>query len=194
MNYPLDLSFKLLALASQIYVRDATGNLVLYAKQKMFKLKEAITIFADEGQTQPLYTINADRVLDFSARYHFAAMNGAPIGAIKRQGMKSIWRARYDLMDGENVVMTIQEENGWVKVLDALIGEVPVLGMFTGYLFNPTYLIARPDGTPVMRITKQPAFFEGKFKLEQIGQLYPQEELRTVLGVVMMLLLERSRG
>jgi hypothetical protein len=97
-------------------------------------------------------------------------------------------------MDGENVVMTIQEENGWVKVLDALIGEVPVLGMFTGYLFNPTYLIARPDGTPVMRITKQPAFFEGKFKLEQIGQLYPQEELRTVLGVVMMLLLERSRG
>jgi uncharacterized protein YxjI len=194
MNYPLDLSFKLLALASQIYVRDASGNLVLYAKQKMFKLKEAITIFADEGQTQPLYTINADRVLDFSARYHFAAVNGAPIGSIKRQGMKSIWRARYDLMDGENIVMTIHEENGWVKVLDALIGEVPVLGMFTGYLFNPTYLVARPDATPVMRITKQPAFFEGKFKLEQIGQLHPQEELRTVLGVLMMLLLERSRG
>jgi len=194
MNYPLNLSFKLLALASQIYVRDAGGNVVLYAKQKMFKLKEAITIFADEGQTQPLFTINADRVLDFSARYHFAAMNGSPLGSIKRQGMKSIWKARYDIMEGENVVLNIQEENGWVKVLDALIGEIPVVGMFTGYLFNPTYLVARVDGTPVMRLSKEPAFFEGKFKLEMIGQLHPQEEMRTVLGVLMMLLLERSRG
>lgn len=194
MNYPIELSFKLLALASQIYVRDSQGNLIFYVKQKLFKLKEAITVFADEGQTQPLYTINADRVLDFSARYHFAAMNGAPIGSIKRQGMKSIWKARYDIMDGENVVMTIQEENGWIKVVDALVGEIPVVGMFTGYLFNPTYLVARPDGTPIMRITKQPAFFEGKFKLEQIGQFHPQEELRMTLGVLMMLLLERSRG
>lgn len=194
MNYPIELSFKLLALASQIYVRDAQGNLVFYVKQKLFKLKEAITVFADEGQTQPLYTINADRVLDFSARYHFAVMNGAPFGSVKRQGMKSIWKARYDIMDGENVVMTIQEENGWVKVVDALVGEIPIVGMFTGYIFNPTYLVARPDGTPVMRITKQPAFFESKFKLEQIGQFHPQEELRMTLGVLMMLLLERSRG
>ncbi len=195
MNYPLNLSFKILALASQIYVRDAQGNLVFYAKQKMFKLKEAITIFADEGQTQPQFTINADRVIDWSARYHFAAMNGAPLGSVKRQGMKSIWKARYDIMEGENVVMTIQEENGWVKVFDALIGEIPVVGMFTGYLFNPTYLVARPDGTPVMRLSKEPAFFEGKFKLELLGQLQSQhEETRTVLGVLMMLLLERSRG
>jgi uncharacterized protein YxjI len=194
MNYPLDLSFKLLALASQIYVRDAQGNLVFYVKQKMFKLKEAITVFADEAQTQPQFTINADRVLDFSARYHFAAANGAPVGSIKRQGMKSLWKARYDIMEGENVVMTIQEENGWIKVLDALVGEVPVVGMFTGYLFNPSYIVARADGTQVMRLTKQPAFFEGKFKLELIGQLHPQEEVRTVLGVLMMLLLERSRG
>jgi uncharacterized protein YxjI len=194
MNYPLELSFKLLALASQIYVRDASGNLVFYVKQKMFKLKEAITIFADEGQTQPLYTINADRVLDFSGRYHFADTSGRPLGSVKRQGMKSIWRARYDIMDGENVVMTVQEENGWIKVLDAVAGEVPVLGMFTGYFFNPSYIVARPDGSQVMRLKKQPAFFEGKFTLEQIGPMQPQEELRMVLGVMMMLLLERQRG
>ena len=72
MNYPLQLSFKIIALASQIYVRDAGGSLVGYVKQKLFKLKEDIRIFADEGQTQLRYTIRADRILDFSANYAFA--------------------------------------------------------------------------------------------------------------------------
>jgi hypothetical protein len=65
MNYPLDLSFKLLALASQIYVRDSQGNLVFYVKQKMFKLKEAITVFGDEAQTQPHFTSTQTAYLIF---------------------------------------------------------------------------------------------------------------------------------
>ena len=47
MNYPLDLSFKILAIAPQISVSDANGALVLYVKQKAFKLKEDVTIYAD---------------------------------------------------------------------------------------------------------------------------------------------------
>ena len=49
MNYPIELSFKLLAIASQIYIRDANGQLTGYVKQKLFKLKEDINIFADES-------------------------------------------------------------------------------------------------------------------------------------------------
>ena len=43
------------------------GNLIGYVKQKMFKLKEDINIFADENQTQQRFNIKADRVIDFSA-------------------------------------------------------------------------------------------------------------------------------
>ena len=194
MNYPLDLSFKLIAIASQIYVRDASGNLVFYVKQKAFKLKEAITVCADEAQTQPLYHINADRVFDFSARYNFTDARQAVLGSVKRQGMRSLWKARYDLLAGETPDFNISEENGWVKVLDALLGEVPVLGMFTGYLFNPSYIVARANGTPVMRLTKQPAMFEGKFRMEKMGEMSEAEETRVVLGLLMMVLLERARG
>ncbi len=67
MNFPIELSFKLLALASQIYIRDASGNMIGYVKQKMFKLKEDINIFTDENQTQQRFNIKADRVIDFSA-------------------------------------------------------------------------------------------------------------------------------
>ena len=94
MNYPIELSFKLLAIASQIYIRDANGQLLGYVKQKLFKLKEDINIFADESQTRHLYNIKADRVLDFSAKYNFTDSTGRALGSIRRKGMRSIWKAR----------------------------------------------------------------------------------------------------
>jgi uncharacterized protein YxjI len=195
VNYPLDLSFKLMAFANQISVTDAPGNLIFYVKQKMFKLKEAVTVFADKEQTRPLFKINADRVIDISARYHITDVNGSALGSIKRQGMKSIWKARYDICDGADTpVLNISEENPWVKVLDALVGEVPVVGMFTGFVFNPSYVVKRPDETIVMRFKKQPAMFESKFRLESLIPLAPEEEQRAVLSVLMMVLLERRRG
>ena len=194
MNFPLNLSFKIIAIAPQISVTDASGNLVLYIKQKAFKLKEAVTVFGDAGQTMPLYTIGADRVIDFSATYHIADVQGRPIGAIKRQGMRSIFKAHYEILENGVPKFTVREENGWIKVLDGLLGEVPIVGMFTGYFFNPSYIVTRADGAPVMRIAKQPAFFEGKFRIDQLAPLDPMDEARTVLGLTMMLLLERSRG
>jgi hypothetical protein len=43
--------------------------------------------------------------------------------------------------------------------MDALFGEIPVLGMFTGYVFNPTYIEADMQGQVVMKIKKEPALF-----------------------------------
>lgn len=194
MNYPLKLSFKILAIARQLSVIDSTGRLVFYVKQKAFKLKETVTVFADEAQQQPLYAINADRVIDFSARYHFTDQRGASLGSVKRQGMKSLWRSRYDIMDGEQVLMTIQEVNPWAKVLDGLFGEIPIVGMFSGYVFHPSYDVTRPNGGTVLRLTKEPAFLEGKFRIEKLGPMNEQEELRALLSLLMMVMLERARG
>ena len=57
MNYPLQLSFKILAIARQLSVTDTTGRLVFYVKQKAFKLKEAVTVFADAEQTLPVLSM-----------------------------------------------------------------------------------------------------------------------------------------
>ncbi len=195
MNYPISLSFKILAIANQIYVRDANGALLGYLKQKLFKLKEDINIFADEAQTQHLFNIKADRIIDWSANYSFTDAQGRHLGSIKRQGMRSIWKASYDLFDSTgNHAMKINEENGWVKVGDALFGEIPIIGILSGYVFNPTYIVTRLDGTPVARLRKKPAFLEGKFDLERVGDMNTEEETRVILGVLMMTLLERIRG
>lgn len=194
MQYPLSLSFKLLALGPQISVTDATDRLVFYVKQKLFRLKEEVTVFGDREQQQALYRIHADRVLDFSARYHFTDVGGADLGAVKRQGMRSLWSARYDILEGERLVCGICEESPWTKVADAVFTSIPILGLFSGYVFHPSYLVSRPDGQALMRLSKKPAFFEGKFELEQLAPLSTTEEARILLSLLMMVLLERSRG
>jgi uncharacterized protein YxjI len=195
MNYPIDLSFKLLALASQIRITDANGQMLGYVKQKMFKLKEDIRVFTDESQTNEIFGIRADRVIDFSAKYNFTDASGNLYGSIRRQGMRSLWKAHYEIYDErENPVMEIHEESAWVKVIDGVLGEIPVLGMFTGYLFNPAYLVARSGGAVVARLQKQPAFFEGKFQLTQQSPMDETEETRVLLSVLAMTMLERSRG
>ncbi|HZG50869.1 MAG TPA: hypothetical protein VEZ40_01925 [Pyrinomonadaceae bacterium] len=194
MNYPLDITFKLLAIAQQLSVRDAQGNLIFYVKRKAFKLKEAITVFGDEAQTRPLYHINADRIIDFSARYHFTDEAGRSLGSIKRLGMRSLWKSHYEVEDERGGAMMIAEENAWVKVFDSLLGEIPLVGALTGYLFHPAYLLTRADGTIVLRMVKRPAFFEGKFSVEQRAPLDAETETRALLGLLMLILLERSRG
>jgi hypothetical protein len=194
MNYPLQLSFQILSIGRKLSISDSTGNLIFYVKQKAFKLKESVTIFADVDQNVPLYTLNADRVLDFSASYHFADNRGVPIGTVRRKGMRSLWKARYDILNGGGPVMTIQEENPWSKVLDALFCEIPLIGIFSGYVFHPEYVVAREDGTALMRLKKEPAFFQGKFSIEKLALLNEQEETRILLSLIMMVLLERQRG
>jgi hypothetical protein len=195
MNYPLTLTFKLLTLGSRLSVHDASGNLIAYVKPKRFKLKEDINVFADENQARLLFNIKADRVIDFSARYNFTDASGNFLGSIKRQGMRSLWKTNYQISDAsEQQILEIHEENAWIKVIDSLVGEIPVLGMFSGYMFNPAYIVSRANTVPVVRLQKQPAFFESKFEVSAQAQLSQSEETLVLLGVLTMTLLERSRG
>jgi hypothetical protein len=193
--YPLALRFKKIAIARQMAVEDNGGQLMLYVKQKAFKLREAVTVYADREQTRPLYRINADRIIDFSATYRIEEEGGKELGAIRQKGMRSIWRSRYEILRGENVVFSVQEENPWAKVGDHIMGELPVVGFLTGYLFHPKYLIKTADGKEVIRAVKQPAFFESLFQVDRLpAALTPDDERLLLIGAVTMILLERRRG
>jgi hypothetical protein len=196
-SYPLQLSFKILAFGPQIYVRDAGGNEVFYVHMKAFKLREAISIYRDSSKSTQLYKLGADRIIDFSATYHITDTADNRLGSIKREGMRSLWKASYNILDATgNILYHIKEDKPWVKVMDALLSEIPIVGMFAGYMFHPSYTTYRsgPE-TPVYRITKEPAFLEGKFKAEQLDPALSDNEHNLVLlGNLMMTLIERMRG
>jgi uncharacterized protein YxjI len=195
--FPLKLSFKIAALAPQIYVRDASGNEILYVRQKLLKLKDKIRVFADSSQTNQLYEIDADRVLDWSARFTFADTQGRVLGSVRRLGAKSLWRATYEIADAYGrEIFRIEEENPWVKVLDHLLGEVPILGMFTGFFFNPRYDVKRTGtGEIALRLSKRRSMLGSEFEItNEAGTLPDDQEAAVILAVLIMTLHERHRG
>lgn len=196
VQYPLTLSFKILALASQATVTDAAGKTVLYTKQKMFKFREHVEIFTDKSRATRLADIKANKVIDWSARYSSTDASGQPIGSVGRKGWRSIWKAHYEAFNpGDSVPdFSIREENPGAKFMDGILGGIPVIGLFSGFFFHPRYLAARTNGQPAMRLEKKAAFFEGKFEITKVGDMTPREELNLMLSFLMLVMLERQRG
>ena len=202
MRYPLTLTFKILAVAPQIRVTDADGTPLLYVHQKAFALREAVTVYRSEARQNVVFTIAADRVLDFNAVYAITDGQGRRLGALARRGRRSIWKARYDILDDQGrSVFRVHEDNAWTKVLDGLAQQIPLVGSLAGYFFNPSYTVEADDpatpeqeGDPAVRLVKQPAFWEGRFSLERLGTLAVEQEALVLAALLMMLLRERSRG
>jgi len=196
IQFPVQFEFKISTLANDFKATDASGKTIAYVRQKMFKLKEDIQIFSDESRTKQNYRIKADTWLDFSTAYSFYSEgNTKSFGKVVRKGWRSIWKAHYQIIDQhEKQQYSVSEENAWVKVGDSLLGEIPILGIFTGYLFNPSYIVKNLNGKPVIKLKKQASFFGRKFELTKLGELDADDDDRVMLSLMMMILLERRRG
>ena len=195
MAYPLAINFKLISWTQDIRMTDVTGQSVGFVHQKALKLREQIEVFSDESRSRLMYTIQADNILDFSGRYRFRGAMGTDFGCVRRHGLVSMWKAHYTIEDPSGrELFTIRESNPWTKVFDSLLSEVPVLGMFSGYLFHPAYDVVDAMGNHVMQLAKQPSFFERSYSIASLGSVSPEDEVRVLLGLMMMILLERSRG
>src|SRR3954470_15675148 len=89
------------------------GDLLFYSKQKAFKLKEDIRLYADESATEEVLTIHARSWLDFAAAYDVVdTQTGEKVGGLKRKGFKSLIRDEWTFMDADdNDVGLIQEDS-----------------------------------------------------------------------------------
>ena len=193
--FPVELTFKIGTLANDFVAHDATGSTVAYVRQKMFKLKEDIEIFSDESRTRLVFRIQADQWLDWSTAYNFTNALGRGIGKVARKGWASLWKAHYDIIDqNDQLQYHIREENAWVKVIDGAIGDIPVLSFFTGYLFNPSYIVTDTNDNPIAKLTKEPSFWGRRFTIHQLGDIDTDDDDRIMLSLMMMILLERRRG
>src|SRR3954454_14846651 len=178
LQYPLTLNFKIAALAPQISVQDASGREILYVRQKLLKLRDKIKAFSDSSQSQELYEVNADRILDWSARFVFTDPQGRTVGAVQRQGTQSFWRATYDVQEASGRdLFRIQEEQPWLKVIDYFVEEIPFVGMLSGYLFSPTYGVQRlATGQIALRITKHRTLLSRPFTVDNLEGSLPEAE------------------
>ena len=132
MEYPLKFQFKIGTFSNDFVAKDANGNTTAYVSQKMFKLKEQIVVYSDESKSKEIFKIDANKWLDFNTAYNFTSSDGVELGKVARKGWRSLFKAKYELYDeNDKQDLVIQEENAWVKVVDSLFGEIPILGMFS---------------------------------------------------------------
>ena len=107
------LKRKVLALTGQFRIFNPAGQLVLFSKQKMFKLKEDIRAYADESMSQELLLIRARQVIDFSAAYDIIDSTiGTKVGALRRKGFRSMARDEWQVLNpNDQVVGALQEDS-----------------------------------------------------------------------------------
>jgi uncharacterized protein YxjI len=195
IQYPLDLKFKISTLSNDFVATDATGRNVAYVRQKMFKLREAVTVFRDESRSEALYNIKANKWLDFNTAYAISNQHGEVIGKVARKGWKSFWKVEYHVVDdNEQTRFIIRERNAWTRIADNIVGDIPVLGLFTGYIFHPVYDVKDMQGNVVMLLSKEPSMIGRRFKLKQVENVQADDDTRILLSLMMMILLERDRG
>ena len=196
LNYPLDFKFKITTLSSDFNITDRHGNYVAYVREKMFNLKEDVIVFNDESKSQELFRIKADRWLDFNASYSMTDLSThINVGRLARKGMRSIWKSQYDIIDeNEKIKFQINEDNAWIKIWDSFVGEIPIIGMFTGYFLNPSYTVKDASGKEYFKLKKMPSLIGRRFQLDRLIDIDDEDESLVILSFLMMVLLERERG
>lgn len=150
-NYPsYTLQRKFFSFANQFRIFNPEGELVMFSKQKMFKLREDIRIYEDESKTRELLLIDARQVLDFAAAYDVVdAVSGTMVGTLRRKGFSSLVRDRWQVLDPDGSLLGEIEEDS--------LGLAILRRVLLGSLLPQTYSVL---------INHQPAaVFQQKFNL-----------------------------
>lgn len=108
-------------------IKGPEGNLRFFVKQKAFKLKEEIVVWADEKQTTKVLGIKARGIGDFSGTYDITeAASGQAVGAMKREGLKSLIRDEWTILDGSGAAVgKVQEDASALALLRRFFPIIP---------------------------------------------------------------------
>jgi len=104
---------------AKFHVYNTAGELILFSKQKAFKLKEDIRVFADESMDVERLVIKARQIVDFSAAYDVVdPSENRKIGALRRKGWKSLVRDSWEFLDeNDQPIAVVEEHNLFLSLL-----------------------------------------------------------------------------
>lgn len=142
------------------HIFEPDGRLAFYSEQKAFKLKEDIRLYTDETMSTEALVIKARQILDFSAAYDVVdPTTGEKVGALKRQGLKSLLKDAWVIMDAnDREIGSIREDSMFLALLRRFVIKL-IPQKYTGTIgasevctfkqnFNPFVTKINVDFTP----------------------------------------------
>lgn len=193
LKFPLDIKFHIATFSNDFTVTDASNHSLFYVREKVFSWRDSIKVYRDSSKKEELYHLRSNKLIDFQQTFTIKDAKGNIVGKARRKTFKSFWTATFHIYDAnDNHLYTIKERSGFVRMMDGMVGEIPVIGFFSGYIFNPKYVLTDLNGAEYMEVSKKPSFFGRKFKLNQFKP--SQDDSLFILSFMMMLISDRDRG
>ena len=178
------LKRQVIALTGKFRVYAPDGSLALFSEQKMFRLREDIRLYADEGKVRELLWIQARQIIDFSAAYDVVdSTTGVKIGGLRRRGVRSMFRDTWDFMDAADQPLGVLTE-------DSL-----ALGLLRRFLLGsllPQNYDVRIGETRVADLRQRFNLF--RYELEVDFSFDPSNRLDRRLGLAAAILLAAIEG
>ncbi len=126
---------------SSLTLYNSEERLVCFTRQRALKLKEDIRLYKDESQTHELLRIGARSIIDFSTGYDVTdSSTGQRIGALRRKGIKSLFRDEWTIMDvSDRDIAVIREDSMGMAMVRR----------FATNLVPQKFLATSPEGQPL---------------------------------------------
>ena len=159
-------------------VYTADGQLIMFVKHPVFKLREEFQVFADEARTRPLLLVKSRQVVAINFAYEVTdAQTGELLGAVRKKGLKSIVRDKFIILDQTGDEVGYAEEQG-----------ASLLRRFLPFLTSKHAIFV--GGDQVAYIKQRFRFFTKEFDVDvQPSSLDP----RFVLAVALLALIAEAR-
>lgn len=197
IEYPLNIEFKIFTISNKFSVTDSENKTFFYVEQKFLKFKEHVEVFTDNTKEKKICDIHATKIIDFSSSYNFTDAQGNFFGGIRRKGLHSLWKARYEIYSGNPdgaAEFDVREESILPRVLDTISERIPIVGIFSGFIFNPTYIVNDSSGNAVMKIIKKRSLLESKFSIESLSELSDAKQIQILISLLIFICLEHKRS
>lgn len=184
LKQPLTFHRKLSIAGNKVHVNDPSGNMVMFVKQKAFKLKEDIRVYSDKSMSAEILYIQARRILDMSATYDVTDQTtGEKVGALRRKGLMSTFvQDQWEMLDNnENVVGEISEDS-------------TVLALIRRYVMNiiPQSFSFKSNGVELAKLKQRfnPFLFKADFNVINDSA----DPRLSIAGAVLMMCIEGRQG
>lgn len=161
------------------------GKLLLYCRQKLFRLKEDIRVYSDLERTREVLHIQARQILDFAASYDVIdSETRTKVGALRRKGFRSLLRDKWEILDKDDSYLARIEE-------DSLL--MATIRRWFLNLIPQTYNIVDTQGKKVGVIRQLFNIFIHKFYIDFSFDREKKIDRRLGLAAVILLLAIEGR-
>ncbi|MEM9419358.1 MAG: hypothetical protein AAGA25_09965 [Planctomycetota bacterium] len=145
--------FKLFGASFHIF--DPQGNVVLFSKQKAFKIKEDIRVYTDESLETEALVIRTQSIFDIAGTYDvFDPIANETVGAVKRKGLKSLLKDEWLILDAQGNEIGKVVEDSTLKAIVRRVVEAATLIIPSAYhveIGGQTAAVFKQDFNPFLR-------------------------------------------